>query len=186
MNSEFLRMKSLLEKTGLTFEAGGISFAELAAYAKGLEYAREMLEKSEESIFITGSETDSLIRYADLLRLDVGRFTFEELSDEIVRRYSLNFGEQSWTLFGEAFSLIGSGSCEFNVPEITFSGIEPEGLKELGKLIEAYIPIGYITLYSGSGMTFDLWDEIGYSFNRYDGLGLPYDIIDNLRSDEFE
>lgn len=186
MNDEFIRMKELLEKTGLSFEEGGISFAELAAYAKGIEYARNMIEKAETSVFITGEDIGNLIRYADLLKLDAERFEFEGLKNEIIRRFSLDYGKTDWNLFRSEFLLIGSGSYSFDVYEIIFSGVKLEDLKELGKFIEAYMPFFYKTSYSGSGLTFDLWDGIGYSFNRYDGLNLPFDIIDNLRSDEIE
>lgn len=186
MSRAFERMKGLLEDTGLSFEQGGISFAELSAYAKGIELVNEELDRAENEIFIGQTEREFMRRYADLLKIDGDRLTDDELLSEILRRLALPFAEQGWDVFSQAFAQIGSGSYYFNIPDVTFSDIDFGSFKELGKVIDAYIPFYYNAYYTGSGIPFDLWDNIAYTFNRYDALYLPFSIIDSLRSDEIE
>ena len=181
-------MKALLEKSGLSFDTGGISNAELCAYSKGLELLRDYIGEVENSIIISEADTDYLIRYADMLNIDMSRFGFEELVEELVRRFSLRFASSS---YGEADALylnVGSGEYAFTYSNSVIIGAALGDLKEAGKFLASYAPCCTQKLYSGEGelLTFDMRDGIGYTFNSYDALKLPFEFQDSLRSDIFE
>ena len=187
--SRYQRMKRLLEKTGLSFNEGGISSAELHAYAKGAELLEEFIDNAEGEIFPLGRDEGEIIRFADMLGIDRGRYaTREELKSEIIRLLSLKFGRSSFSEVEAAFSRVGSGEYYFIDSGCILVATKLGDLKEAGKFLRAYASPFASAVYSGDGerLTFDMWDSIAYTFNTYDSLGLTCEFLESLRSDIFE
>lgn len=190
MNSIFLRMKKLLEESGISFTEGGISNAETYAYASGLHYVTNYLRTAFYGLFLeNNSEAKS---YAFLLNIDPERYTDEGLVNEIKRRLAMPFGEGTVEEFEDAFAAVGSGTYSlFADPDdgfatIVFSGVSAGDLPQLGKFIEAYTCNSNRILYDGDGMDFDAWDNWGQCWHKLDRMALPFNIIDRLRSDMIE
>ena len=181
-------MKKLLENAGLSFEEGGTAYAELWAYARGIELILEVNRDAESRLLLTCEDRDGLSGWADMLGIDKTRYTAGELKSEIRRRLSLMFAFSSYTGADEEFSSVGSGEYALSAEECRVSGIGLDDLKEAGKFLAAYSPFCARRIYSGEGepVTFDMWDATGYSFNKYDSLGLTWDFLDTIRSDIFE
>ena len=188
MNEIYIRMKTLLEGAGLSFDEGGISCAELKAYAKGLQYVKDCIDSAENALLLNGSEIRRFINYADMLRIDSSRFSAQTLKDEIKRRLSLPFAYSSYTQADAQFSPVLSGEYALTQNTCVVIGVRLGDLKEAGKFLAAYSPFCAERLYSGEGslLTFDMWDSIGYTFNGYDSLHLPCEFLESLRSDIFE
>lgn len=181
-------MKELLERSGLSFNEGGISEAELSAYSKGLGLLEDYISEIENGIFIVGGEMPGLIRYAGMLKTDMSRFDTEGLILEIIRRFSLGFGQSSYSNADEQYGVVGSGEYACSSTRCVVIGAALGDLKEAGRFLASYAPCCAEKLYSGEGerLTFDMRDSIGYTFNEYDGLNLPFEFSDSLRSDIFE
>lgn len=186
MNNEFSRMKSLLENLGLGFSENGITNAEIYAYSKGLELIKSYIQASLSEIFINIEENNNFSKYAALLAINENKYSNEELRKMIIQRLSQSFGDYTKSNFDEAFSHIGSGNYAITGNTIVFSNIKESDLKELGKFIESYVFLFTDVLFDGNGMTFDAWDNWAQNFYYYDNLGLPFNIIDNLRSEFIE
>ncbi len=188
MNDEFLRMKALLEEAGLSFESGGLSNAELWAYAAGLETAAGLIDYTESVMMMLSEDKNDLARYADLLKIDRERYTADELKAEITRRLSLPFGQSSYTLAEQEFARVKSGEYALTAEQCVVFGAYAGDLREAALFLKAYSPFCAQQRYGGDGdaMTFDLWDSLGYSFNRLDSLEITFDFSDSIRSDIFE
>ena len=188
MNKAFERMKKLLEGIGLSFNEGGISFAELYAYARGLELIDEGLNKAESIIFMDTDDREELARYSDMLKIDRERFTAEELKEEIERRLSSPFSECSTSQAQRDFSRVGSGNISFTRDYAVLEGVKLEDLYEALKYLRAYTPYFSDWKYSGNGerLNFDMRDSVGLSFNDFDRYGFKFSFLDSLRSDIFE
>ncbi len=188
MNNAFERMKSLLEKTGLSFNEGGISCAELYAYSRGLELIKNSLDLTESIVFMNCDDTELLARYADMLKIDRERFTLSELKAEIAKRLSAKYAQCSLSQADEAFSLVASGSYLFSTYEVELEGVRLEDLYEASKFLHAYTPYFSNWKYAGTGerLTFDMRESLGYRFNDFDKFKLKFDFLDSIRSDIFE
>ncbi len=188
MNNSFDRMKKLLEGIGLSFNEGGISCAELYAYARGLALIDESIARTESIVFMSGEDKETLARYADMLGIDRERFTAEELKAEIEERLSAGFSECSVSQAQRAFSLIGSGSISFSADEACLNGVKLEDLYEASKYLHAFTPYFTNWIYSGEGerLTFDMRESLSLSFNDFDRYSFTFTFLDSLRSDIFE
>ena len=190
MNEAYQRMKALLEKTGMRFTPGGITNAEISAYAQGIELVKNAFEAAEGAVFILTFGKPDYNYFASLLCLDSSRYTEQELQNEIIYRLSHSFGDYTADCFVNDFNKIGSGSYEHmsidygegvepDCKDIVFSDVDRNDLAELGKFIKAY-QNGDNSFYDGTGLTFDEWHDWGLTFNEYDALGLPFNILDHL------
>ena len=179
MNSKYTRMRALLEPPGITFKEGGMTNAEIYAYAAGLDAVQRVLDAAQAAVFFPLSETADLSAYAEMLRLDSARYTEEELKDEIYNRLSHTYGDYTAADILNEFQKIGSGSYSVT-DKIIFSELDAEGLAELGKFTDAFLPYGTGAEYSDEGLTFDEWDSWGLTFGKYDSLRLAFDILDRL------
>ena len=190
MNDMYLRMKSLLEDAGIAFNSGGISKAEIYAYSKGVELVLDSISDGIDDIFMQGSS--NLKRYALLLNIDSERYSPNALKTEIKNRLAMNFAEATVDEHERAFSAVGSGTYTLYhedgelLPTIKFADVDIEDLPQLAKFIEGYTCLSERATYDGSGMDFDAWDAWGQSFYQLDKMALPFNIIDNLRSDMIE
>ena len=190
MSNTFNRMKSLLQGTGISFNDGGISDAEIYAYASAVDFIMQKLQCSIDDVFMENGSTAE--KYAALLNLDKNRYTAEHLKQEIKKRLAMSYASATVTEHDAAFDAVGSGSYELllsqneNVPTIVFSGVALEDLPQLAKFIESYTCPGEEAYYDGDGLTFDEWDSLNKSFYSLDKMNLPFNIIDYLRSDIIE
>ena len=190
MNEIFERMKALLKKTGIVFNEGGISNAEIYAYAYAIKAVRDDISAAVDELFLENGANAH--KYAKLLNIDESRYTQSELEEEIKSRFAMNFATATVEDFDAAFDAVGSGSYSLslseddNVPEIIFSGVRGEDMPQLAKFIEAYTYTRERTFFDGDGMTFDDWDDWDQSFYMLDKMSLPFNIIDSLRSDIIE
>ena len=182
MSREYERMKSLLRRAGLSVNDNGISDAEVYAYARGLETVCEKLSEAEEII----STDAGLSRYASYLGIDAAKYGGNELKELIIRRASYKLAELTGGDFDAEFALTGAASLEIGENGITVKGINPARMYELSVFLNGFVPAGVKLSSDGGGMDFDAWDATGYTFNQYDALALPFDILDTLRSDMFE
>lgn len=181
-------MKELLERAGLSFETGGTAYAELYAYAQGIGLIQEENDGCERKMLLESTDKAELSGFADMLKLDISRYTAQELKDEIRRRLSLRFGFSSYTGADEEFSSVGSGEYSLSASLCSVTGVRLEDLREAGNFLAAYSPYCASKTYIGEGVriTFDMWDATEYTFNKYDSLGLPWEFLDTIRSDIFE
>lgn len=188
MNDEYGRMRSLLERLNISFTENGYSNAEVYAYSKGIELVKNQNENTMSEIFINLDSAQKFERYASLLNIDASRFTDEELKAKIIKRLSMNFGDYTKTDFDAAFEAVGSGSFIYDdeLEQYVFSDVDIDDFSELAKFIEGYFFMLVPITYDGTGMSWDSWESWGKSFNYYDKLHLPLNIIDNLRSDMLE
>lgn len=188
MNEIFSRMKTLLERAGFSFDEGGISYAELCAYAKGLSLVKELLDTAESILLLNCEDKSLLTGYADMLRLDSERYSAASLKEEIKRRLALPFSFSSYSSADAEYASVSSGEYALTERMCVVMGAGLGDLKEAGKFLEAYSPFCAQRLYSGEGerLNFDMWDSIACTFNAYDSLRLTFDFLDTLRSDIFE
>ena len=190
MNSIYLRLRALLEQVGIEFSEHGISNAEIHAYASAIEMVRQRMQNVLRDLFI--EEGAQLEKYASLLNLDVSRYSQEVLVLEIIYRLSMDYGSFLTSDFEAAFDDVGSGHIMLSidapdmVPSARFSDVDADDLEQLGKFIEGFICFSQNVSHSGSGIDFESWDIWNQSFFRLDKLGLPFSIIDKLRSDLIE
>ncbi|MBQ9517428.1 MAG: hypothetical protein IJR60_05070 [Eubacterium sp.] len=190
MNEIFNRMKALLQNAGIKFTEGGISNAEIYAYAAAIKHVWEYLTDALDDVFMQGDSNAE--RYAALLNIDKNRYTLAELKEEIKDRLAMNFATATIAEHEAAFAAVGSGSydlyldSEDYIPRMIFSGVDIEDLPQLAKFIDAYTCSFQRTYYDGSGMTFDDWDTWNQTFWTLDKMALPFNIIDYLRSDMIE
>lgn len=186
MNNEFERMKLLLSDIGLAFEECGVTNAEIYAYSAGLEYVRQNILDTFNKIFINLDNNDNVFMYTELLDIDTQGCTAAELKSMIFKRLGQKYGDYTRSGFDEAFAAVGSGTYEISNGMITFSNVNAEDMKRLGRFIKGYVSLCTKAVCGGSGIDFDAWDRWGQSFNEYDNMGLTFDIIDTLRSDIIE
>lgn len=187
MNDMYLRMKSLLENAGIAFNEGGLSKSEIYAYSKGMELVKNHIADGIKDLFLqNGSDAG---RYAFLLNIDAGRYSPAALKAEIKKRLAMNYGTATVAEHDEAFDAVGSGTYTIYheegelFPTIIFSDVDIEDLPQLAKFIEGYTCLSERAVYDGDGMDFDAWDLWGQNFYQLDKMALPFNIIDNLRSD---
>lgn len=187
MNNPFDRMKKLLEDVGIKLENGGISSGEISAYSKGIELVISQAKMIIELVNIVSSKSNQLKRYTSLLHIDESRFEdVNQLKAEIIKRYSQCFGDNEIDAVNEGFESVGSGTYSIDNGVVTFYNVMLDDLYELGKFINGYLPAFATVSFDGTGLTFDEWDSIAFTFSKYDGWCLPFSIIDNLRSDMIE
>ena len=190
MNSIYQRLEALLKDVGIAFNENGISKAEVLAYAAGIEYVRDTVQRALDDVFMENDSTAK--KYAALLNIDPNRYTLAELKSEIRERLAMNFAHGTVAEHDAAFAAVGSGSFELfldpddEFPTIIFSDVEIEDLPQLAKFIEAYTCLSERTYFDGSGMTFDDWDAWNQTFYTLDKMALPFNILDYLRSDMIE
>ena len=190
MNSIFLRMKALLEQVGIEFSEHGISAAEIYAYASAIEMVRQNLQNVLRDVLI--DDNAELEKYAYIFNIDTSRFTRDELINEIIYRLSMDYGTYLASDLEAEFDSVGSGHILFSldypsmIPSVRFEDVDADDLEQLGKFIEGFTCLSQNVTYFGNGMSFSSWGTWNKTFFKLDKLGLPFNIIDNLRSDMIE
>lgn len=183
MNSCFDRMKGLLEQVGISFTEGGISNAEIYAYADGISFVCNKLRDIYNSVFINLSDDCSLDKYIEFLNIYTSDMNNDDIKKAIYSRLSEQFGNYTMDIFSNAFKSVGSGQYQITSDGIVFSNVDEKDYEKLGRFIESYV-CGYVQVsFDGEGLTFDDWDNWNKTFYEYDNLKFTFDIIDNLRSD---
>lgn len=186
MTNEYERMKTLLEKLGLSFTESGITNAEIYAYSKGIQTVRDYLKSVYNAVFINLKGNYNLQNYVDLLDIDTERYGDELIKQQIIKRLSMPFCDYRADDFKKAFSRIGSGKCTVSNKQAVFSGVKQKDLHRLGLFIKSYVLMCTQALFDGDGMDFDSWDAWDKSFDALDNFGLPCSVFETLRSDIIE
>ena len=181
MNEYYTRIKELMKTAGITVSEGSANDGEAYAYAAALAAVAALPSLAAARSGLDGTAYVDSGYYASLLGIDADRFTADGLKEEIIRRLSHSYADYTADDAAHAFELIGSGSMSIEEGTLIFAGIQPEDLAELGKYIAAYRFVGVPFDYNGDGLTFDEWDSLHYSFEKYDTLQLPWTILDHYR-----
>lgn len=186
-NSIYDRMRALLENSGLKFCDNGITNAEIEAYSKGLDMVQKQFAGIYRQIFINLEESDNADKYIELLNLSTENLSMEEIKSEIKRRLGETFGHYTIEDFNHDFYKVGSGTYTWTSKfGLEFIDISINDLERLGRFVMPYTVLHANLGYWGDGFTFDQWDKYAQTFYKYDKLNLPFDIIDNFRSDMIE
>lgn len=182
----YLRLRNLVENIGFSFDEGGITNAEIMAYSSGLSLIMEHFNSLLGGILLTQWDNDITAKYCKMLSVYPDKYEEDELKQHILDRLSERFAIYTGDEFRKAFSNLGSGSRTIADGEITFKNMALETLAKLEEFIEGYIPFSVTVNYSGPGLRFKQWDEIGKCWREYDRLKLRFDVIDRLGGEEFE
>lgn len=184
MTPEFLRMKALLEEVGLRFDEGGITYAEIDAYAEGLSLINNRLNEIVGEIFLT-AEPLQAEKYCALLGLNTALIPQEALMSMLIQRFSQGYAASTVSSQRKDYRLISRSNYAAQNNQMLYfvdAIYSFEELKEFGKFLSAYLPAGMAARCSSNGMSFASWDALDKCFYELDSLRLPFSITDTLRS----
>lgn len=181
MNEYYERIKALFQTANINVAEGSLNDGEAYAYAAVLAEAAQPPTVAAARSGMDGDNATDYAYLASLLNIDATRYSEAMLPQIVKERMSHSFADYTVDDVERDFDRVNSGGMYLEDGILTFIGIHPEDLAELGKFIAAYhfcgIPLGY----SGHGMAFDDWEALDYSFESYDRLQLPWSILDYYR-----
>lgn len=186
MTDIYSRLKRLIEGIGFSLNDGGISKAEIMAYALGLELVKGYFDSMLNGIFLKNEEDSYVQRYCKMLTLNPGKYEADELKKHIIERLGERFSFFTADEFEKAFRSLGAGSYYVRNGEIVFMNMNIEAISRVNNFIEGYVPFCVTIQYSNRGQKFDQWDALGKTWDFYDSLQLRFDIIDSVGGEEFE
>ncbi len=181
MNEYYERIKALFKTANINVPEGAASDGEAYAYGAALAAAAALPSLAAARTGMDGEAATDYAYYASLLDIDSSRFSPEALPNVVKERLYHSFADYTADDVALAFQRVGSGGMYTENGVLTFIGIHAEDLAELGKFIAGFQYCGIPVGYSGNGMTFDEWEALDYSFERYDRLQLPWSILDYYR-----
>lgn len=181
MNEYYERIRALFITAGINVPDYSYNDGEAYAYGAALAAVAALPTRAAARTGMDGAEAFDAAGFAALLGVDATRLDDDALKEEIRRRLSHSYADYTAEDVAHAFALVGSGTMSEDFGMLTFAGVKPEDLTELGKFITAFQYCGVPVAYAGSGMTFDEWDAMDYQFEQYDHLQLPWDILDDYR-----
>lgn len=181
MNEYYDRIKALFKTAGITTPNGSVNDGEAYAYGALLEAVAALPSLAAARTGMDGDAATDYTFLASLLDIDPTRYTESALPQAVKKRLSHSFADYTEEDILDAFDRVNSGGMYMEDGKLTFIGVFPEDLAELGKFIAAYQYYGVPVNYAGYGMTFDEWEALNHSFEDFDRLQLPWSIIDRYR-----
>lgn len=186
MNNEiYLRLEKLMKTLGLSVNSGGITAAEMKAYATGVSLALNNMEILIKNLFADTADFRGLAMFLSAIG-ESSQKSENEARKLIYSAFTEGRGNCGLCNFEMALAEICKGiSYSVDGNNITFSYSEKadgEFLKKLSIFIKNYLP-AYCNVYlDGNGLTFEQWDKLEWFWYVLDSLYLPFSITDTLRS----
>ncbi len=183
MNNEIYdRLKNLVTGVGISVIDNSPDDAELYCYAQALNSVRQQIAIIVDDLFAVSD--NGLKRYIKLLNINSQGKTYDQLIAEIQSKLSDDYGNLKIAQMAEDFLLVGSGTYAVTRGKITFSGVAVEDLDKLSEFIRKWTVMSAKCIFDSDGMAFDQWDAMANSFDYYDRLQLPFDILDTYNYSE--
>lgn len=170
------RLKSLVTGVGISVDDNSSNDAELYCYAQALGAVREQMRAIKDELFAVSE--NGIKRYVKLLNINIQDKTRDQIVDEIHAKLSDDYGNLKAEQMAEDFLLVGSGTYTLKRGRMTFSDVAFEDLGKLSEFIRKWTVMNTLCIFAGNGMKFDQWDAMENSFDYYDRLQLPFDILD--------
>jgi len=185
MNNEiYSRLEALMKSLGFSVNSGGITKAEIKAYAAGISLACDFMDNLLKNLFADTADFKGLAMFLNLIN-ESSQETEEQARKLIYTAFSEKGGGFRLSDFEKALSETGSNAAySVNGSFLVLSFAESAGrdfMERLGGFIKYNAPAGSVLMLDGNGLTFSGRDSLELCWYVLDGFGLPFSVIDTLK-----
>lgn len=184
-DSIYGRLLSLFQTVGLGGEAGDKERAEVKAYAAAASAALEGAEQALSEVFADTMSEKGILMYCDLLNIESGS-TPQETKEKIIDRLSQGF----YLIGAQEFRDMENNTPGYNYTveilheKVNISPVSRETLQGFSELFNNYYPAFFTPEFTGTGLTFDLLESLGYRWFEIEELDLPFYVWEKLGGEE--
>lgn len=179
----FERIYNLLTLQGQEFEEGSQRKALLYAAVNGISCVKEFFNRIFSELFFETMSVYGKIQLSDILGIYKGLPTEEqeklikERMAKGVECYQRGELEEKIQELSEESGVVINGDC------LTFYGegiYRQDVFRKMCSILDAYCFVSMPFTYSGTGLTFEMWDNLCLTFDEYEGFGCPFAISDKM------
>lgn len=177
------RVFKLAGTVGFDTASQGKTAALLKAMAKGVDLICEDLDFLKKQIYPLTSQGDALALNCDMLGISAD--SEKEKTALVKEGLKRQFGDYKISDFSSSFTQLGYDAdvSVYNTVYIR-NGSGPvsksENLSLLAESLKNYLVPCCTVTFCGSGIDFDGWDSMPYSFNELDGWGFCFNILETF------
>lgn len=174
-----------METLGFSVSSGGITKAEITAYAAGITLVCDFMDNLIKNLFADTADFKGLAMFLNLIG-ESSQETEKQARELIFKAFSDKGGSFRLDAFEKILSETGDDAAySVSNGSLALSFSEPadaDFMERLGKFIKYNAPVGSRLVLDGSGLEFSERDSLNLPWYVLDGYGLPFSVIDTLKS----